>query len=214
MSAQKRQFKVDIDQPEVEDECDCQEDSMGPDLSNIANQWIGTGISLETRDIDIIGMIDQHSLAPYIRAFRYMSSISNAPITITINSFGGCVFSTFAFIDWINLAKAQGTRVITIANGAVMSGGLFIFLAGSDRFITENARIMLHTIYATGPTGTPAQSQINNKENEELQKLIVAHLVRSTKKSAKSWEKIIKYVDSYYGAEEAKRARIAHKILK
>jgi len=211
----QKHFKVNIEQPEINEEmdnCECKDDTN--EIVNIANQWISYGVSIETRQIDIIGTIEQHTLAPYIRAFRFMMSLSPEPITITINSFGGCVFSTFALIDWINIAKAQGIEVVTIANGAVMSGGLFIFLAGSSRLVTQNARIMLHTVYNNMPTGTPAQSQINNKENDELQKIVIGHLVNSTKRKAKYWEKIIKYVDSYYGADAAKKSGIAHKILK
>ena len=64
------------------------------------------------------------------------------PITIFINSDGGCLNSVLNFINTIKLSK---TPVITIGMGKVYSAGFLLLLAGHKRYCFENTEGLLHS---------------------------------------------------------------------
>ena len=69
------------------------------------------------------------------------------PIKLYINSFGGSVYDGLALIDVIKRSK---TPVHTICIGSCMSMGLWIWLAGSKRFIGKYSTYiwLTHTFFA------------------------------------------------------------------
>lgn len=70
-------------------------------------------------------------------------------LIVHINSGGGSVFSGFGIHD---ILLASGKKVVTIAEGFVASIATVIFLAGSERKITMNTKLMVHNPWgeATG----------------------------------------------------------------
>ena len=65
------------------------------------------------------------------------------PIRLFINSFGGSVYDGLALVDVIKQSK---TPVHTVSIGSSMSMGLWIYLAGHNRYVGENATLMFHDI--------------------------------------------------------------------
>ena len=65
------------------------------------------------------------------------------PLYLHINSFGGCIFSAFNVIDYI---EALQVPVYTIVEGATASAGTLISVCGSKRFIRPNAHMLIHQL--------------------------------------------------------------------
>ena len=71
------------------------------------------------------------------------TSIKTMPIYIHINSFGGCIFSAFNAIDYI---EACAVPVYTIIEGATASAGTLISVCGKRRYIRPNAHMLIHQL--------------------------------------------------------------------
>jgi ATP-dependent protease ClpP protease subunit len=71
------------------------------------------------------------------------TSIKSMPIYIHINSFGGCIFSAFNAIDYIQACKVP---VYTIIEGATASAGTLISISGKRRYIRPNAQMLIHQL--------------------------------------------------------------------
>lgn len=65
------------------------------------------------------------------------------PIKLFINSFGGSVYDGLGLVDVIKQSK---TPVHTISVGSSMSMGFWIYLAGHERYVGENATLMFHDV--------------------------------------------------------------------
>lgn len=75
-----------------------------------------------------------------IKAIHILDDISK-PITIYLNSFGGCFYSGMAIHDVIKAAKND---VTVYCLGAVMSAGSIILQAADQRVSYPNTSFMLH----------------------------------------------------------------------
>lgn len=66
------------------------------------------------------------------------------PITIRLDSYGGCANSTMHFISYMELLQSQGYIINTEALGACMSGAFKILIAGTNRKAHKYCDIMVH----------------------------------------------------------------------
>ena len=62
-------------------------------------------------------------------------------LIVHINSMGGDVYEGYAIHD---ILRASGKKIITQAEGLVASIATVIYLAGDERYITENSELMIH----------------------------------------------------------------------
>jgi ATP-dependent Clp protease protease subunit len=65
------------------------------------------------------------------------------PIYLHINSFGGCIFSAFNAIDYI---QASRVPVHTIIEGSTASAGTLISICGTKRYMRPNAHMLIHQL--------------------------------------------------------------------
>ena len=65
------------------------------------------------------------------------------PIYLHINSFGGCIFSAFNAIDYI---QASTVPVYTIIEGSTASAGTLISICGKRRYMRPNAHMLIHQL--------------------------------------------------------------------
>lgn len=91
--------------------------------------------------------IDPKVACAVTKAFHVLTDASKErPITVYINSFGGCWFSGMAIYDVI---KNCPCRVTAYVVGAAMSMGSIILQAADERIIYPNGTIMVHDGYET-----------------------------------------------------------------
>ena len=98
---------------------------------------------LKARTLIISGAIDQELAARIMAQLTVLSSESDDPITIFINSQGGHVESGDTIHDMIRFVKP---RVRMVGTGWVASAGALIFVAADreDRYCLPNTRFLLH----------------------------------------------------------------------
>lgn len=85
--------------------------------------------------------IDQAGVNKTIANFHILESLSIAPITLLLNSYGGDVFQALGLYDYI---KTLQSEVTIKAVGACMSGATIILQAGDKRLISANTTFMMH----------------------------------------------------------------------
>ena len=100
---------------------------------------------LKQRTILIYGEITQELAKTVTEQLLYLSSASEEPITMFINSQGGHVESGDTIHDVIKFIKP---KVKVIGTGWVASAGITIYLAADkkDRYSLPNTRYMIHQI--------------------------------------------------------------------
>lgn len=76
-----------------------------------------------------------------IKALHLLQFTNSEPITILINSFGGCWYNGMAIYDTIKQASAHVDAYVV---GSAMSMGSIILQAADKRYIYPNAALMIH----------------------------------------------------------------------
>lgn len=79
------------------------------------------------------------------KALLTLDAVSDAPITLLINSKGGDMEDGWAIYDTVRACRSEITTKVV---GCAMSMGAIILQAGDRRVATPNASIMLHYGYS------------------------------------------------------------------
>jgi ATP-dependent protease ClpP protease subunit len=79
----------------------------------------------------------------YCCTLSRVTSTKIMPIYLHINSFGGCIFSAFNAIDYI---QASRVPVHTIIEGSTASAGTLISICGTKRYMRPNAHMLIHQL--------------------------------------------------------------------
>ncbi|MDT2827242.1 ATP-dependent Clp protease proteolytic subunit [Enterococcus devriesei] len=165
---------------------------------------------LKQRTILIYGEITQELAKTVTEQLLYLSSASEEPITMFINSQGGHVESGDTIHDVIKFIKP---KVKVIGTGWVASAGITIYLAADkkDRYSLPNTRYMIHQP-AGGVQGQSTEIQIEAKEILRMRKRVNKLIAKAT---GQTLEKIEKDTDRNFwlSAEEAKDYGIVNKIV-
>ena len=113
----------------------------------------GNDIHAELNHIYFYSEVDRESVHELINLLREVeeycmvtcraTSIKSLPIYLHINSSGGCIFSAFNAIDYI---EASRIPVYTIIEGATASAGTLISICGKRRYIRPNAHMLIHQL--------------------------------------------------------------------
>ena len=138
--------------------------------------------------------------------------LKRKPIHIYINSHGGTTWDAWMLIDIIRSSK---TPIYTYCVGYAMSAGFEIFIAGHKRFVSQHARLMLHSFVWGQPDYTKYQDLVNRRcEEDYLQNSQERYVLEQTKISETMLKEIReKKIDRYFHADEALKLGIAHKLL-
>ncbi|MEG0373045.1 MAG: ATP-dependent Clp protease proteolytic subunit [Enterococcus sp.] len=165
---------------------------------------------LKQRTILIYGEITQELAKTVTEQLLYLSSASEEPITMFINSQGGHVESGDTIHDVIKFIKP---KVKVIGTGWVASAGITIYLAADkeDRYSLPNTRYMIHQP-AGGVQGQSTEIQIEAKEILRMRKRVNKLIAKAT---GQTLEKIEKDTDRNFwlSADEAKDYGIVNKIV-
>ena len=135
----------------------------------------------KSRTLIISGGIDQQLVSNVIGQLLAMSSDSDKPINVFINSQGGHVESGDTIHDVVRFIKP---RVRMIGTGWVASAGALIYVAVpvEDRFALPNTRFLLHQP-AGGAGGTAADIAIEAHEIIRMRERINRIFARQTGQS-------------------------------
>ena len=163
--------------------------------------WIEYGIDLEKRRIMLDEEVDEFSMGWIIRAVYKMVDMSpEAPIDFIVNSYGGSVYDCLALYDL--LTSLSDLHVRTHATGKIMSAGLILYLAGDERYASERATFMAHSI-ASAAWGKLFEMEAETKECKRLQGVLLEILGERTHKNKAWWARHIRHEDRFYDKETA-----------
>jgi ATP-dependent Clp protease, protease subunit len=164
----------------------------------------------KSRTLIISGGIDQVLVNNVIGQLLAMSSASDEPINIFVNSQGGHVESGDTIHDVIRFIKP---RVRMIGTGWVASAGALIYVAArlEDRFALPNTRFLLHQP-AGGAGGTASDIAIEAHEIIRMRERINRIFARET---GQPFEKIEQdtHRNFWLSAEAAKDYGLVGKII-
>jgi len=131
-------------------------------------------------------------------------------ILMYIDSYGGQVHSFLAMHDIIKMLRCN---VATVAIGKTMSCGQMLLISGTKgkRFVTPNARVLMHEI-SNATWGKLSDLEVDINETKELRKILEDMIVKYTKIKKSELKKIM-VRDSYFSAQEALKLGVVDHII-
>lgn len=157
----------------------------------------------KTRCVFLSGRVDEKVSRQVIEDFIRLERESPLEdIFLYIDSYGGYLDSMFAIIDMMNLVHCD---VQTICIGKAVSAAALILSNGAKnkRFITPNARTMIHQLFAF-TLGTASEIEEEAKEIKRLQLLMEKIFSKNTGHPRAVIEADLKK-SKYMSAEESLR---------
>lgn len=170
------------------------------------------GLDFETRKIYITDEIGKDVLNRVTVALSLLEKYE-APITIEINSPGGCLVSTLAIYDLIKSCK---NVIYGYVKGEACSGASIILQACDHRVITPHSSVMIHY----GSHGLPRDIPKNNDKLLKYYESLSKDMIRIYKSVMKVGKSVISdkkldelmTFDSYLRANQAKRLNLVDEI--
>lgn len=131
------------------------------------------------------------------------------PLYIHISSPGGCLYSGFHLYDFIMEYKKK-IHVYTVIEGLVASAATFISVAGTKRFITPNAYVLIHQL-STFFGGNFQQIEDEFANSKKCMEKIIEIYKIHTKINKKKIPSILKH-DLNWNSDEALQYGIVDEI--
>lgn len=170
-----------------------------------------SGVRRVDRTIYFFSDVDSDSVSDAIFHLQHLEGDkSSKPIQVVICSDGGNCYDGLALYDKL---RSSDHQIVTVATGLVASMGTCIFLAGDERYATENARFMVHQV-STGGEYPLRDAEIDLKETRALEEIMLDINAERTDKTLKSLKVDRKNGDNYFGAEKALEDGYIEKIIK
>jgi ATP-dependent Clp protease protease subunit len=176
--------------------------------------FMGGQNSLEKQGILFLNDgISKASLAPLTtKLLEYHYDLKfNDEIQLYINSPGGYLDATWAFID---LMQSIRLPIRTIAVGEIASGATMIFIAGDTRDMSPNCSAMIHHLSA-GSAGSYPDLVASRKWQDFETEKIIKHFIKFSKfKTRKAvLENLLINQDNYLEPAEMKKYGLCDNIL-
>ena len=135
-------------------------------------------------------------------------------VHLLISTGGGAVYDMFGIIDIMNIVKRR-RDIATLGTGKVFSAGVPLLASGTKgkRFVTRNARIMMHRCSA-GNMGTTADLKATHDEMRVMEDQMVRIIAENSKLSVGEIHNMFsKNTDEYFSAQEAIEMGLADEII-
>ena len=162
------------------------------------------------RTVLVFGEIDMRLAERVTAQLLALSSESNEPIKVVINSPGGHVESGDTIHDMIRYC---GSQVKVIGTGWVASSGAHIFLGAhkENRFCLPNTRFLLHQPMG-GVRGQASDIQIEAEEIVKMRERVNRMIAKET---GQPYEKVVKDTQRNFwmSAEQAVEYGVVSKII-
>lgn len=168
---------------------------------------LDSGVDLTNRYLFVDREISYDEVEELMRGFHLLELASSEPITIVINSPGGDVYSGLALYDMFRTSKCE---IITKGYGLIASMASILFLAGTTRILSPNARYMVHSIQSW-VAGSSADVKIEAEEIKKLEDYLKKIYSKHTNKKALFWRKLDR--NKYFNAEECLNMGVATAIM-
>ena len=148
------------------------------------------------------GEIDEFSVLDLIAKVRIILNNredSKEPINLIIDSIGGCAYSMFGIIDYI---ESLEVKVNTICRGRAMSAAALILASGTgQRLASKRATIMLHE-GSSVQIGKYSDLKVASKQADKMETMVRTLLAEKSKKDFDWWAKNTK-TDLWLNSQEA-----------
>lgn len=172
--------------------------------------FVQYGIDIKKRRVFLDEEVDEASMGWIIRSIMEMvDEDPEKPIDIYINSFGGSVYDGLALFDVLERLECP---LRTFCLGSAMSMSLILFLAGDERSAFPRATFMAHSLSA-GVWGNVQTMEIDLKESQRLNGILLDILADKSKKTKKWWAEKIKHDDFYINLKTSKILGIVNKVM-
>lgn len=132
-------------------------------------------------------------------------------IKVIINSEGGSIYDGLALYD--RLRNVQCPLVI-IGTGVVASMAVTVFLAGEERYLTENTRLMTHQARTDAEDMRTVDIQVEAKEMQTLEDMCASIISERTGQKIRKVKNDIRIADRWISANKALDEGYAHEIIK
>ena len=135
-------------------------------------------------------------------------------VHLLISTGGGAVYDMFGIIDIMNIVKRR-RDIATLGTGKVFSAGVPLLASGTKgkRFVTRNARIMMHRCSA-GNMGTTADMKASHDEMRLMEDQMVQLIAENSKLSVGEIHNMFsRNTDEYFSAQEAIEMGLADEII-
>ncbi|MDR3117693.1 MAG: ATP-dependent Clp protease proteolytic subunit [Puniceicoccales bacterium] len=168
---------------------------------------------LQERRVFLWGAVDEHSAKDVVEKLVYLDlSGPGQPITLHINTPGGCITSGMAIYDTIQLIASPVT-VLVMGMAASMGSIILSAPAKGRRFLYPGARVIIHQPLISGKIYAPAvdiniQAEEMERTREEMNQILA-------RASGQPLEKIRRDTDRdfYMNAQEAIAYGLADAII-
>lgn len=158
---------------------------------------------------------DEIDAASTCIAIKFLDKIeeesSKKEILIKLNSEGGYCYDGLALYDRI---RQSPCNIVVEGSGLIASMGLIIFLAGDERRVSENVRLLNHQMSIEDFSGRNTAFKIESKEIDKLDIIITEIISERTGQSIKKLNNEILPGDKWFGAQYAIENGYADEIIK
>jgi ATP-dependent Clp protease, protease subunit len=178
-------------------------------------ELLSDGIDVKNRIVYLHSEIELETVSFVkcsVEMIYQMSNDSKTPVTININSQGGCAFSMFGIVDAI---ASMESPINTYCNGTAMSAAATILASGTGkRIITRNSFVMVHRTKSESDLMelSPKEKASHRKVAELMDGKLFEVLAQKTHRNAKFWLTNTKS-DFFLTPEKAKEYGIVDSII-
>ena len=180
----------------------------------------------EPNTIGLVGDLNEESAQELYHGFMQLNGGKVFPnpvgegeerpedVHLLISTGGGTVYDMFGIIDIMNIVKRR-RDVATLGTGKVFSAGVPLLASGTKgkRFVTRNARIMMHRC-STASMGTTADMKSSHDEMRLMEDQMVQVIAENSKLSVGEIHNMFsRNTDEYFSAQEAIEMGLADEII-
>lgn len=125
-------------------------------------------------------------------------------VPVVIDTDGG---NAYDLISMVSIIRASRVPVVTIVEGRAMSAGAILFAFGRERFMAEDAVLMVHDIRSS-PEGKTSEVKADAEEMERLTAQLFSEMDRACGHEVGYFERMLderKHGEWYLPAKEAKK---------
>lgn len=164
----------------------------------------------ENRKIFLFGQLTEIKAMNFLMAIQSLDSKGDSAITVVINSPGGNTHAGYTIYDAINYARSP---VVVEGYGKVFSMAVLVLQAGDKRFLSPQAEVMVHNVYAEteGEMTVKEVARLATNlrsENQRYQRLVAERIGMKVSEFATMCDE-----ETFMDAETAIRLGFADAIL-
>jgi len=183
---------------------------------NIINEVSGLLEKVELRSVPVsirVNKFDEESAHKFAKSISDAQSTGQPIIPVTIDSFGGGVYSLMSMIANIRSSRIP---VATIVEGKAMSCGALLFSFGAPgyRFMDKHATVMIHDV-SSGARGKIEEIKADAKEGDRLNQTLYREMAANCGKDPEFFLRQIhdrSHADWYLDAEECQGIGLANHL--